>query len=156
MPNNRTLLLAIAFTCFALIGGALYFQHVKMMSPCPMCVIQRYAYLFAGIFALVAASVKSPRPWTALSLVSALVGAGFVAKHLYVLANPGFSCGIDPMETFLNKIPTATAMPWLFQAEGLCSDAGDLVLGLSIPQWSGIGFAGLIVALAYVLLRRRG
>jgi disulfide bond formation protein DsbB len=77
-----------------------------------------------------------------------------VGKHLYVLANPGFSCGIDPMETILNKIPTAEYLPWLFQADGLCQDARDTLLGLSIPQWSAAWFVLLTVALVSVLARR--
>jgi disulfide bond formation protein DsbB len=154
MPNNRTLLIAIALTCFALIGGALYFQHVENMLPCPLCVIQRYAFLFAGIFALVAAFAKKTTPWIALSLASALGGVGTVAKHLYVLANPGFSCGIDPTETFLNKLPSATALPAVFRADGLCESAGDLVMGLSIPHWSAVWFAVVTAGLVLALVRR--
>jgi disulfide bond formation protein DsbB len=155
MPNNRTLLLAIAFICFAVIGGALYFQHVKLMAPCGLCVFQRYAFVFAGSFALAAAFTTKPKPWIALSLVSALAGIGTVAKHLYVLANPGFSCGIDPATTFLNKIPTATLLPSVFEAEGLCETAGDLIMGLSLPQWSGVTFVAVSIALVFALVRRR-
>ena len=155
MPTNRQLLIAMAFACFALIGGALYFQHVKLMLPCPLCVIQRYAFLFTGLFALAAAFTSKQKPWTVVALLSAIGGAYTVGKHLYVLANPGFSCGIDPTTTFLNKIPTATAMPWLFQADGLCESAGELIMGLSIPQWSALAFGLLIAGLAYTLLRRR-
>lgn len=155
MPQNRNLLLIIGMTCFAMLGVALYLQHVKEMMPCALCVIQRYAILFAGIFALIAASAKKTKIWTGLALLSALGGVATIAKHLYVLAHPGFSCGIDPTETFLNKIPTSTMMPWLFKAEGLCEDARDLVLGLSIPQWSAVGFALVTVGLAIALVRRR-
>jgi len=155
MPSNRTLLLAIAFICFAVIGGALYFQHVKMMAPCGLCVFQRYAFVFAGIFALAAAFTTKQKPWIALSLVSALAGIGTVAKHLHVLANPGFSCGIDPATTFLNKIPTATILPAVFEAEGLCETAGELIVGLSLPQWSGVTFVVVAAALLYTLARRR-
>ncbi|WP_426106547.1 disulfide bond formation protein B [Massilia sp. TSP1-1-2] len=155
MPNNRQLLLTMALACFALIGGALYFQHVKLMLPCPLCVIQRYAFLFTGVFALTAAFTRNDKPWLVLSLASAIGGAYTVAKHLYVLANPGFSCGIDPTTTFLNKIPTATAMPWLFQADGLCEAAGDLIVGLSLPQWSAVAFALLVAGLLFTLVRRR-
>jgi disulfide bond formation protein DsbB len=155
MPNNRTLLLAIAATCFALVGAALYLQHAKGMLPCPLCVIQRYAFLAAGIFSLVAAFSDKPKIWTGVATAGALTGVGYVAKHLYVLANPGFSCGIDPMETFLNKIPTAEFMPWLFQADGLCEDARDTLFGLSIPQWSGVWFVIITVALLFALVRRR-
>lgn len=155
MPNNRTLFLAIAATCFALIGVALYLQHVKDMLPCPLCVIQRYAFLAAGIFSLAAAFANKPKPWAALGLLGALGGLGTVGKHLYVLANPGFSCGIDPMETFLNKIPSAELMPWLLRADGLCEDARDTLFGLSIPQWSGVWFVIVVAALLYALARRR-
>ncbi len=155
MPNNRTLLLAVAFICFAVIGGALYFQHVKLMSPCGLCVFQRYAFIIAGIFALVGAFSTNQKPWIALSLLSALAGIGTVAKHLYVLANPGFSCGIDPATTFLNKIPTASILPSVFEAEGLCETAGDLIVGLSLPQWSGVTFVVVSAALIYMLARRR-
>ena len=154
MPNNRTLLLAVAATCFALVGFALYLQHAKDMLPCPLCVIQRYAFLAAGIFSLVAALSNKPKVWIALATAGALTGVGYVAKHLYVLANPGFSCGIDPMETFLNKIPTAELMPWLFRADGLCEDASDTLLGLSIPQWSGVWFVIITIALLFALVRR--
>ena len=81
-------------------------------------------------------------------------GLGVVGKHLYVLAHPGFSCGIDPMETVLNKIPTATALPWLFRADGLCEAAQDTVFGLNVPQWSAVGFTALTIALAVTLARR--
>ncbi|MCC6070216.1 disulfide bond formation protein B [Massilia sp. GCM10020059] len=154
MPNNRTLLLAVAATCFALVGFALYLQHAKDMLPCPLCVIQRYAFLAAGIFSLVAALANKPKVWTVLAAAGALTGIGYVAKHLYVLANPGFSCGIDPMETFLNKIPTAEVMPWLFRADGLCEDARDTLFGLSIPQWSGVWFVIITIALLFALVRR--
>jgi disulfide bond formation protein DsbB len=155
MTLQRKLFLAIALTCFAAIGAALYLQHVKDLLPCPLCVIQRYAFLAAGVFSLVAAFARMPRLWGGLALASALGGVGTVAKHLYVLANPGFSCGIDPLETFLNKIPTAEYLPWLFRADGLCEDARDLVLGLSIPQWSAVGFAVVCGALVYALFQRR-
>ena len=155
MPNNRTLLIAIAIACFSVIGIALYYQHVKFMLPCPFCVIQRYAFLFAGIFALVAAFVDSKKPWIALALASALGGAFTVYKHLDVIANPGFSCGIDPKTTFLNKLPTAQFLPSVFEADGLCENAGEAVLGLPIPHWSAVWFGIITLALIVALVRRR-
>ena len=155
MPSNRQLLIAMAIACFAVLGGALYFQHIKLMLPCPLCVIQRYAFLFAGLFALIAAFSQKQKLFIILALVSALGGAYTVGKHLYVLANPGFSCGIDPTTTLLNKFPTATAMPWMFEADGLCESARDLIAGLSIPHWSAVGFALLVAGLVYTLARRR-
>ncbi|BDT56822.1 disulfide bond formation protein B [Massilia varians] len=155
LPSNRQILFAISSICFALIGVALYLQHVHDMLPCPLCVIQRYMFLGIGVASLVAAISGKVRAGTVLALLAALGGLVTVGKHLYVIANPGFSCGIDPMETFLNKIPTAEYLPWLFRADGLCEGATDGILGLAIPQWSAVWFVVLTVLLAFVLLRKK-
>ena len=155
MPQQRNFLLLISAACFAMIGVALYLQHYHDRLPCGLCVVQRYALLATGLLCMVAASAKKPRVWGVLALATLLGGVGTVVKHLYVLAHPGLSCGIDPVETFLNKVPTSTYLPWIFRAEGLCEDARDKILGLSIPQWSAVGFGILTIALIMALLRRR-
>ena len=155
MTNTRPALLIIAFFALALVGAALYLQHVKDMLPCPLCVLQRYAFLGIAIFSLVGAFTKKPVIGTSLALLSGLGGLGVVGKHLYVIANPGFSCGIDPLTTSLNKIPTATLLPWLFKADGWCEATTDTVLGLSVPEWSAIWFVALTLELAWLLFRRR-
>jgi protein dithiol:quinone oxidoreductase len=154
MPTSRNALLLIAAVSIALVGAALYLQHAKDMLPCPLCVIQRYLFLGVAIFSLIGAFANKIKAFGALAMLCALGGLGTVAKHLYVLAHPGFSCGIDPMETMLNKIPTATALPWLFRADGLCEAAQDTVLGLNVPQWSAVWFVILAASLVWVLARR--
>jgi disulfide bond formation protein DsbB len=154
MSSSRNLLLAIAAVSLALVGAALYLQHAKDMLPCPLCVIQRYLYLGIAIFSLVGAFSGKIKAGAGLALLCALGGLGVVGKHLYVLAHPGFSCGIDPMETVLNKIPTATLLPGLFRADGLCEAAQETVFGLNVPQWSAVWFAVLTLALVWVLVRR--
>jgi disulfide bond formation protein DsbB len=154
MSSSRNLLLAIAAVGIALVGAALYLQHAKDMLPCPLCVIQRYLYLGIAIFSLIGAFSGKIKAGAGVALLCALGGLGFVGKHLYVLAHPGFSCGIDPMETVLNKIPTATLLPWLFRADGLCEAAQETVFGLNVPQWSAVWFVILTLALVWVLVRR--
>lgn len=153
MIHTRSLLLSIAIACFGLIGVALYLQIGLDMLPCPLCVIQRYLFIAIGICCLVGAYTK-PKLGTGLALMAALGGLYTAGKHLYILAHPGLSCGIDPMETFLNKIPTATYLPVLFRADGLCEDALAPWFGLSIPQWSFLGFGLCTLGLAWLLIRR--
>lgn len=154
MPASRKILLLIAAVGIALVGFALYLQHAKDMLPCPLCVIQRYLFLGVAVFSLVGAFAGKIKAFAGLALLSALGGLGVAGKHLYVIAHPGFSCGIDPMETVLNKIPTATLLPSVFRADGLCEAALDDVLGLSVPQWSALWFVLLALALVWVLVRR--
>ena len=154
MPTSRNALLTIAAVSLALVGAALYLQHAQGMLPCPLCVIQRYLFLGIALFSLIGALTGRIKAFAALALLCGLGGLGVVGKHLYVLAHPGFSCGIDPMETVLNKIPTATLLPWLFRADGLCEAAQDTVLGLNVPQWSAVWFVILTLSLMAVLVRR--
>jgi disulfide bond formation protein DsbB len=154
MPTSRRILLAIAAACITLVGAALYLQHAQHMLPCPLCVIQRYLFLAIAVCCLVGAVGGQPKAGAGLGVLGGLGGMAVAGKHMYVLAHPGFSCGIDPMETVLNKIPTATALPWLFRADGLCEDARDTLLGLSIPMWSALWFAILTASLVWVLARR--
>jgi len=154
MPASRKILLLIAAVSLALVGAALYLQHAKDMLPCPLCIIQRYLFLGVAIFSLIGAFASKVKVWTGVALLSALGGLGVAGKHLYVLAHPGFSCGIDPMETVLNRIPTATLLPYMFRADGLCEAALDDVLGLSVPQWSALWFVILGLSLVWVLVRR--
>lgn len=153
--NPRTLLLSIALACFGVVGVALYLQHVVDLAPCPLCVIQRYAFLTVGIVSLIGYFAKSVKIPTGIALLAALGGLGTAIKHVYILAHPGFSCGIDPTETFLNKLPTATYLPSVFEAYGACEHA-DAFLGMSIPQWSFLCFGLFTVALAWSLWRNRG
>jgi protein dithiol:quinone oxidoreductase len=155
MPSSRNLLLLIAAISTLLVGAALYLQHAQGMLPCPLCVIQRYLFLAVAVASLAGALAGRIRLGAGLGLLGALGGLAVAGKHIYVLAHPGFSCGIDPMETVLNKIPTATMMPWIFRADGLCENATDALFGLSIPQWSALWFALLAASLVWVLARRK-
>ncbi|WP_373989888.1 disulfide bond formation protein B [Duganella sp. BuS-21] len=154
MIHTRSLLLSIALAAFGLIGVALYLQHGLDMLPCPYCVIQRYLFIAIGICALIGAYTSKPRALASVGLLAALGGLAAAGKHLWILAHPGLSCGIDPVETFLNKVPTATYLPFLFKADGLCEDATAPWFGLSIPQWSFLWFGLFTLALAWLLIRR--
>jgi disulfide bond formation protein DsbB len=157
MKTSKLVLIAVALAALGLVGFALYLQHVKQMQPCPLCIIQRYAFIGVALLCLIAAFMPAAamRIGAGLAAIAALSGAGVAIRHVWVLANPGVSCGIDPLETSLNKIPTAELMPFLFKADGLCSDALDPVLGLQIPHWALVWFAAFAVILLWTAFRRR-
>jgi len=151
MKSSKLLLLSVAVSCVALLGVALYLQIVEEMTPCPLCIIQRYLFaaiaIICVIFALLPA--RAGRTGSGLALLAALGGVGTACWHLWVQAHPGTTCAIDPLETALNTAPTAKLWPILFQADGLCSMQYPF-LGLAIPKWSLICF----VLLSLVLARR--
>ncbi|HYD82208.1 MAG TPA: disulfide bond formation protein B [Paucimonas sp.] len=156
MKSTKPALLAIGLAALGLLGVGLYQQHVQEMFPCPYCVLQRYAFFAIAAFSLAAAALppRAARIGAGLGLLSALTGIGLAARLVWIQAHPSVSCGIDPLETALNKIPSAKLMPWLFRADGFCTTEYPPLLGLSTPQWALVWFVILALALGWAVLRR--
>ena len=159
MKLAKPLLLLIALACIAMLGVGLYLQLKLDMLPCPLCILQRYGFASVALIGLITAALPSAatRIGAALTCIASLSGAGVAIRHLWVKAHPTVSCGIDPLETSLNKILPAQWFPSLFQADGLCTTEYDPILGLSIPAWALVWFTifALLTAAIVVLNKRR-
>jgi len=155
MQRSKSLFLLVALACIALLGIALYLQIVEEMLPCPLCIIQRYLFAAIALICIIFAFLppRAAKTGAGLGLLAALGGVGTAGWHLWVQAHPGTSCGIDPLETSLNNVPTANLFPLLFKADGLCATPYPF-LGLSIPQWSLICFVLIAAVLASRAFKR--
>lgn len=155
MITSKNVLLTIAFACLALLGFALYLQHGMDQQPCPLCVMQRYAFAAIALICFTSATLPRPalRAGASIGLLAALTGAGIAGWHLWVKAHPAISCGVDPLETALNKIPSAELLPFLFKANGFCSTDYAPILGLSTPTWALVWFAIFSIALGWAAFK---
>ena len=153
----KPLLLLTALACIAMLAVGLYLQQVLDMLPCPLCILQRYAFAAVALACLVTVGLPAPatRIGAALAGAASLTGAGIAIRHLWVKAHPEISCGIDPLETALNKVFIAEWFPTLFQADGLCSTEYAPILGLSIPQWALAWFTVFAIVTGAIALRKR-
>lgn len=153
----KPLILLIALACMAMLGVGLYLQLVLDMMPCPLCVLQRYAFIVTALICLITLMLPNAvlRASAALASLASVTGAGIAIRHLWIKAHPTVSCGIDPLEISLNKVFFANWFPALFEADGLCTTDYDPILGLSIPQWALIWFAIFAITLAFIALRYR-
>lgn len=142
MNRTKITLLAITLICVSLLAYALYLQLALNMLPCPYCVLQRYAFVAVALSCLIGLALPRAlhRIGFGLGLLSSLVGAAIAGKHVWILANPAITCGIDPLETGLNKIFLAEALPVFFKADGLCDTPYPPIFGLSIPAWALVWF----------------
>ncbi|WP_439682673.1 disulfide bond formation protein B [Cupriavidus oxalaticus] len=153
--NSRAYFLLIALVSFGLVGVALYLQFEKGYQPCPLCVMQRFAFVGIGIFSLLAVVAQNTRSlWQGLGMLSGIAGIAVAVYHVSLLLNPKATCGIDPLENWVNALPTAKVLPQVFYADGLCAAPLPPVLGLSVPAWSLIWLVILTLTLAVGLIRR--
>ncbi|HEX9451865.1 MAG TPA: disulfide bond formation protein B [Burkholderiales bacterium] len=158
--GSRLIFLAIFLACAGLIGFALYLQHSLGLEPCPMCILQRYAFIVVGVIALVAAihnpALQGRRIYSGLLIVMAATGGGVAIRHVYLEHYPPklFDCGAD-VGFMLESFPLTEALPMIFRGTGDCTKVPWRFLSLSIAEWSLICFALLIIAAVVAALMKR-
>jgi disulfide bond formation protein DsbB len=158
----RIVFLAMAVSCFALMGfGAYWLQGKLGLLPCPLCVAQRIAFLAVGSTALLAV-IFGPtgrwavRFWSTLTGLFSLAGLVVAVRHVWLSYFPqSLDCGISPEERFLNALALANWWPGMFEANGDCADVKWRFLALTIPEWAAVWFAGLLALSLWLLLKRR-
>ena len=151
---------AIFLVCVSLIGLALYLQEQEGLQPCPMCILQRYAFVAIGLVAL-AGAIHGPRGlalkvYGALLALFAIAGGGVAIRHSYLQHFPPKmeSCGTD-LEFLVNTFPISQALPKIFAGTGSCSKVAWKFLGLSIPEWALVWFAIFGAVAIWVAFFRR-
>ena len=155
MNRTKALLIAIILACLGLLGFALYLQLVLDMLPCPLCVMQRYAFALIAIACLLVLIMpKMNRAAMSASLLFSIIGGGIAGYQVWAMAQPMGSCGADPLSDPMNSFFIAKLFPVMFQANGLCETPYDPILGLSIPAWACVWFVAFAVASVYLLLNK--
>ena len=158
LGREKRFLVLLGLICLALIGGALYMQIVLGEAPCPLCILQRYALLLIALFAFVGAAMRTTRSITVfegVGVLSAIGGIVAAGRHVYILANPAVSCGLDALQPIVDGLPLATIFPLGFQVDGFCSTPYPPVLGLSLAQWALVAFVLTAVLVPLGIYRNR-
>lgn len=149
--NPRTVFGGIALFSIGLLAGGLFLQHVELLEPCPLCILQRYGYVLTAGLALVG-FIHNPRVagravYAGLIMLVALAGAAVALRQIWLIHHPtlAMTCGGD-LEYYLGTFPLTQALPTIFKGAGDCAADTWRLLGLAIPEWSLLGFVVLMVA----------
>lgn len=150
---------AAGLGCLALVSFAVnYLQAAIGLLPCPLCVMQRIAFILFGVTALIAAMHRPAGAvrWLYAGLLDlwATLGAAVAGWQVYLTYHPqAAECGISPEERFLNGLPLSKWWPAMFEANGDCTKVDWKLLGLSVPELSLIAFILLSGIALYAALR---
>ena len=155
--SSRAVFAFIFVACAALLADAIFYMQEQLgLDPCPMCILQRYAFIAIGVAALVGAiHGRAVRVYAALVLLFSIAGAGVAIRHSYVQHFPPktLSCGTD-LEFLLNALPLTQALPKIFAGTGDCSAISWTFLGLTIPEWALVWFVIFGALALWVSFRR--
>ncbi len=157
--KQRWWFLLLALWPVALVAYALYKQHVDFLDPCPLCILQRVAYIAAAVIAGIAfiqgASGFWQRLWAAGYGLAAAIGAGIAAWHVRLQHLPPDKvpdCG-PGLDYMLENLPLWNVLQQVFQGSGECADIVWTFLGLSMPGWSLVMFLAMLAAALWLYIR---
>ncbi|WP_339513857.1 disulfide bond formation protein B [Pseudomonas sp. RL_15y_Pfl2_60] len=160
LASPRSLFLLAFLGCVALMGGALYLEHVVGLEPCPLCILQRIAVILFGLFCLVAA-IHGPgrvgrRIYAALALLSALIGAGTAARQIWLQSVPAdqLPACLPSLEYMMNALPFQEIIRVVLHGSADCAEVNWTLFGMSIPEWSLLAFIAMIIFAMLQLFRR--
>jgi disulfide bond formation protein DsbB len=158
----RAMFLAVLLCCLGLLGIGLYLQHGLKLEPCPLCILQRVAFVAIGMTAMLAflhnPDAMGRKFYGLLMILFSLAGAAVAGRNLWLQSLPPDrvpECG-PGLDYMLEAFPLSKALPMVFQGSGECAKVEWTMLGLSIPAWA-LGWFALffLVGLAALLLRER-
>lgn len=160
-PISRRLGNGLGFlACAALLGYALYAEHVLGLAPCPLCIFQRVAVIVIGVLFLLA-TLHNPRAtgsriYGGLIVLAALGGIGIAARHIWIQAQPPgtvAACGAD-LDYMMEIMPLKEVVAKVLTGSGECGTVDWTLLGLSMPWW--VLFALLALAIYAIVVSAGG
>ncbi len=157
--HPRIWFLLVALACASMLAYGLYVQHVLFIDPCPLCVLQRLAFIWIGVVALLA-FIHNPGKtgrwvYTSLFVTGGVVGTAIAGRHVWLQNLPQDQvpdCGMG-LNYMLETMPFAEVLSEVFHGSGECAEIDWTFLGLSMPNWTLLWFIGLTVATIIVIAK---
>lgn len=149
--------------CAGAMAFALYLQYFNGLDPCPLCVVQRVAMIATGVVFLAGtlhapAAVAGRWAYAGGVVLTAGFGVGVAARHVWLQNLPPDqvpACG-PTLEYLMDMLPFTEVLMTLLRGDGNCALIDAQFLGISLPGWTLVAFAGMtLYALAVPLAARK-
>jgi disulfide bond formation protein DsbB len=157
--SSRSWFALSAAACAGLLGFGYYLQFAQGLEPCPLCVLQRVAFLAFGLIALLGAllgpGALGTRLLAGLGLLAALAGAGVAGRQVWLQSLPADrvpACG-PGLDYMVQNFPLSKTLAMVLRGSGECAENAWQFLGLGIAAWALVWFALLAGLSVYLLLR---
>jgi disulfide bond formation protein DsbB len=153
--------------CVALLGYALYEELYRNQIPCYLCVMQRVAFVWMGVFFLVGGlhaprSAGGRRTYVVLVLLGVAFGIAMAVRQLWLQSLPADqvpACGASfgTLVTMLQhgSMPLGRFAAVVLHGDGNCAAVTWRFLGLSMAGWALVWYI-LLGIWALLPRKRRG
>lgn len=153
--SYQKILAGLSLLSMFVLLASLYFQYVKGLHPCPLCLMQRlcvFLLLITSCLSLV--TFKKARVLSTLQIIGSFAGLFFSLRQLWLQSLPAGTApacmpGLDVLVQYFPWHTVAQALLW---GAGDCAEIDWAFAGIPMPGWSALYF--LFMLLAGVFLYR--
>lgn len=130
---------------FTVLVSSFYFQYVKQLQPCPLCLMQRLCVFLLFMFSFIGVyiqTLKAGKRIARLQFIIALGGLFFACRQLWLQSLPtGQTPACMPgLDILIRYFPWQDVLRTLLWGTGECAEISWRWLGLSMPAWSALYF----------------
>ncbi|QSP95853.1 disulfide bond formation protein B [Marinobacter salinisoli] len=160
--TSRSVFGLVFLVCAALLGVAFYMEHIMGLEPCPLCWLQRFGFMGAGLVAFLGL-LHGPagvgvRIYGVLIAIASGLGLALAGRQLWLQNLPADqvpACG-PSVDYMLEVLPFFDVLSTAIRGTGDCAEVVWRFLGLSIPGWTAIFFCLLTIVGLVLLFRGPG
>lgn len=160
LPSNRLLNLTAFISCAGLLGFSGWLQFGLGLEVCPLCVVQRLLFVAAGTLFLLAALINPGRggrvAFSLLITAVGIVGLLVAGRHVWLQGLPPDqipSCG-PGLDYIVETFEPWEALSMVLGGSGECAEVNWRFLGLTIPGWALVWFAGFALFGVFQIFRK--
>lgn len=157
MSKVRFFWFVLLLFVICLLAVGFYVEYVEGILPCPLCVLQRFAYAGVGLMALLGLlwpyKAWGYRFFAVLALLFSSLGIALATRQVWLqhqVLDPNAPC-VPGLRYLFKVFPFTRALEIALRGTTDCGQVTWQLWGFSMAEWSLICFASLAIA-ALVLL----
>lgn len=160
----RQLFVFGAMLCLSLLCAAYLLEYAKELTPCPLCLLQRYDFFLITFLFLLGAIWPKNKRWrlwiSSLVLVFSVIGMLIASRQVWLQSLPPdqvppCTAGFERLLSFHSLTETLAIV---IRSSGECGVVDYRIMGFSLALWSLFVFILLIfyaIILIFVEKKRR-
>ena len=149
--SSRQINVIMLLMATVIIGFSYFCQYILLLEPCSLCIMQRFLYIFIGLFVLLAV-LQNPkriglRIYATLTILVSVLGFMVAGRQIWLQHLPADqipSCGPSLID-MLDSFPIIEILEVLFMGNGNCAEVIWQFLGFSMAEWSFFLFLIFII-----------
>ncbi|MYI88709.1 MAG: disulfide bond formation protein B [Gammaproteobacteria bacterium] len=159
MLEFRTTNAVVFLACVGLLATAYYMEYVMYLEPCPLCMVQRIAFVLVGLTCLSGFLHNPGRrgriSYSIVQLTFCVIGAASAGRHIWLQNAPVDKIPecFPGISTIFARNPLFDAVAIVFSGTGECAEISWTFLGLTIPEWAMVAFVCFACVAIYQLAR---